>query len=196
MAFATVPTSFIPQRADQIRNGTVASANLIETVRHNQLWLATQDFSFSNFYLQPKHVAGAIEIIQAFRIPPFCSYVEFWFWAAGTFNAADTAPPFILATSLDTSDEVLLNMIPSGSDTTLKPSVMREDEAGWVSMRGLPTDLTTPGPGVRALQVADPDSSPRSGWRNIRIKIETSGENVQLYTAAIRTLPAKGLLST
>lgn len=195
MAFAPAPTSFIPQRSDQIRNGTVASANLIETVRRNQLWLASQDSSFSNFYVQPKHVAGAIEIVQAFRIPPFCSYVEFWFWAAGTFNVAGN-PPSIMATSLDTSDEVLLNMIPSGSDTTLKPSVMREDEAEWVSMRGLPYDFPTPPPGTRALRVADPNSVLRGGWRNIRVKIETSGEHVQIYTAAIRTVPARGLLST
>ena len=194
MATKPPPPTFQPQRPDLIVNGSRASANVFNTISDNQVWLYSQDVPFCNFYTQTWHEATTpnYTILLKGRVPPYCNYMEFWFWCVGEYNEATTVPPKITVESLDTGDIQYISLITGGSETSTKGTALRENEARWVSLKGIPdSTLLHADFSATALEIV---TAPSEAWAEIEVTIKTSTSGVQIYTGACLAVAPRGSL--
>ncbi len=213
---ASAPISRVPvptfqiQTPSQVANGSLCTGSLVSTISDNQMWLHSQDVPFINFYTKPSHsdgggVVGELPGIQGtpdyafmtkFRIPPFVEYMEIWFWLASAFDEVVGTPPQVIVTCDETGDIVYLTLIEAGSNVAGKGTTLRENEAAWVGLTGVPDEsLTEPTElSGRALMVSEGYNGETrlNEWQEITITVTVPDSVVQIFTAACRAIPSRG----
>ncbi len=196
-------STFLPQNPDDVYNGLKASGGTVLRAADNQTWLATQDIPAGNFYTNQRAAYNRTsEKIQfRTRLPPFCTHVEFWFWAIFNFDNATTNAPYIKVTCTDTGSVRKHYGVTGGSVDPLGKGTSGAgavQQAQWIAFQGEdPGDLTNPDDFALAVEAVD---SPDNAWTTANFEVSTVADSDAaspvILTGYYRVLPARQALAS
>lgn len=200
-----LPGVYTHQDPTTVKNGTLAKASLFNTMAGNQTFLACGLTPFINFFLAQHDAStetgfsatgvwtNSTHTVQVL-VPPFCQYVEFYFFAGKQFDSTATTEYYIemqVDTDADTTmDEFSrISHIPSGEDEdhTGKSGDWGDYLQGgaWVRASGAAGALSRLAEDPGALKVV---TSPVNYWRRVGVDVVVS-EKVYVRAAAYHVLP-------
>lgn len=172
------------------RNGARASALSIFTIVENEHWLATADCPTVQFF-----EAGADSAVSdtdpwtnstrtvEVTIPPYCRWVEFYFLACLKRETSSFTDDYI---QIDSSVHSVVNTsIPYGTELPGGKTYIAYEAADWVTFSGV--DVEESGAATALRIYADATQHDRWGLTTVDVTIS---ENVQVYAAAYRVVPA------
>lgn len=200
-----LPTIFTHQDPTTINNGTLAKSALLSTISSNQTFLACGLTPFVNFFMAMHDVntetsfdadgvwTNATRTVQVL-VPPFCQYVEFYFYAGKDFFGSSTTETYI-EMQVDTDADTIMDEfsrishIPSGEDTTHTGKSGDWGDplsgGGWVRASGAQGALSRLAEDPGAVKVV---ANPVNYWRRVGVDVVVSG-NVFVRAAAYHVLP-------
>lgn len=200
-----LPTVFSHQDPIAVRNGTLAKAGLFSTMANNQTFLACGLTPFINFFMATHDATtesylasegvwtNATRTVQVL-VPPFCQYVEFYFFAGKDFNGTSTTESYI-EMQVDTDADTIMDEfsrisnIPAGEDETHTGKTATWGDfmqgAAWVRASGAQGALSRLDEDPGALKVV---TNPVNYWRRVGVNIVVSSK-VYVRAAAYHVLP-------
>lgn len=201
-----LPTVYTYQDPTTVKNGTLAKAALLSNAANNQTFLACGLTPFVNFFMAMHDNTASEDHFSSqgawtdsthtvqILVPPFCQYVEFYFFAGKDFNGTSTTETYIemqVDTDADTiADEFSrISHIPAGEDETHtgKTGTWGDYLQGgaWVRASGAQGALSRLAEDPGALKVV---TNPVNYWRRVGVDIVVSSK-VYVRAAAYHVLP-------
>lgn len=200
-----LPTVYTYQDPTTIKNGTLAKASLFGNMANNQTFLACGLTPFVNFFMAVHDDAAQVNLASEgvwtgstrtvqILLPPFCQYVEFYFFAGKDFNGTSTTESYI-EMQVDTDADTIMDEfsrishIPAGEDETHTGKLGAWGDylqgGAWVRASGAAGALSRLAEDPGALKVV---TSPVNYWRRVGVDVVVSAK-VYVRAAAYHVLP-------
>lgn len=204
------PGHYQPQSANSIGNGTLNFAGTLRKIYDNQAFLATQDYPACNFLTNVYHNRAPAEtgtypwnasltaltktepLTVVVHVPPYCQDIEFWFWAAQSYDDDKTAyPGHIVVQHPNTGAIRKTSLVGGGEDWSGRTTTYNySSQAAWVALRGVAQGDVAEGPtALRVRETLDPS------WLITTVKVWISDpDNMRIYSGYYRAVPFSGRL--